>query len=810
MLQTKDIQHWFEAKSWKVHSFQEEVWSHFENGKHGLLNAPTGSGKTLALWMPICKQISQQQSKKPGLKALWITPLKALAQEIELSTQEVVDDLKLDISIGIRTGDTPNAVRAKQRKKMPDLLITTPESLHLLMSAKLMQQQFNNCCAIVIDEWHELMGSKRGVQIELALSRLKNCCSQLRIWGISATIGNIDQAKEVLLGPEGAYIEEAVLVKSSIDKKIEVQSIFPEKMDRFPWRGHMGLQQIDNVIEIIQNNESTLIFTNTRSQCEIWFQKLLQRVPEFAGELAMHHGSIEKKTRLWVEQAIRNGNLKAVVCTSSLDLGVDFSPVEAVVQIGGPKGVARFLQRAGRSGHRPGAVSKINFVPTHAIELVEASALKKATQEQHIEERIPYLNSFDVLIQYLLTLAIGPGFYPDEIYKEVKSTFCFQAISDEQWNWVLNFITVGSQSLSSYDEYKKAIRLEDGKIVVENRGIAMRHRLQIGTIVSDAMVNVHYQNGQFLGTVEEWFISQLKEGDVFIFAGRTLELIRLRHMKAKVRNSKRKTSRVPAWMGGRLSLTAHLSELLRQELYSLHAASDTQTIEIQALKPIVSQQLKESIIPKTDEFLVECFETKEGFHHVFYPFEGRFVHEAFASLLSYRVGLLQPISCSIAYNDYGFELLSDQKIDLEEVFEQNLLSSVDLVSDLRQSLNINEMAKRCFRDIAVISGLVLSSHPAATKTKHLQSSSQLLYKVFKDFEPDNLLYQQAHAETFEHHLEEGRLRLALNRISKQHPCIVYCEHPTPLSFPIITDRLRASMSTESLEDRIAKMIENIS
>ena len=597
------------------------------------------------------------------------------------------------------------------------------------------------------------------------------------------------------------------MIKANLSKKITVKSIIPKKMETFPWRGHLGLQLMEFVVPIINNSKTTLLFTNTRSQCEIWFQKILEKHPEYAGEIAMHHGSINKETRTWVEQAIRDERLKAVVCTSSLDLGVDFAPVETVVQIGGPKGVARFLQRAGRSGHRPGIESVIYFLPTHAIELIEASALQKAVKQNSVEDRLPYLNSFDVLLQYLTTLAISDGFYPNDIFPEIKQTFCFQAISEDQWQWLLNFIVLGSQSLQTYDEYKKVEIEEDGKFKVNNRGIAMRHRFQIGTIVGNAHLSVKYQSGGYIGSIEEFFISKLTRGDVFTFAGRNLEFIRIKDMQVHVKNSKKKTNKVPSWAGGRMTLSAQMSELLREEMYTANQDVKYQSKEIRSLSDLFKRQRRESIVPNTNEFLIETFKTRDGHHHIFYPFEGRFVHEAMGSLLGYRISLLSPITFSLAFNDYGFELLSDQEIDMQQVLDNNLFSTDYMSDDLYKSLNATEMARRKFRDVAVISGMVFTGYPnKSIKMKHLQSNSQLLFDVFRDYEPENLLFQQAFRETFEHQLEEGRLRLALERLATQEIVWKPCEKPTPFSFPLITDRMRREkLSSEKLADRIKKM-----
>ena len=801
---------WFHKQGWKSLPFQKQTWTAFLQGKNGLLNAPTGSGKTYALWIPIVldyiKSNPDYSTKHPpGIKAIWITPLRALSVEIKQAAERVVNDLGTNITVGIRSGDTSASERARQKDKMPDLLITTPESLQLLLATKGYEKIFKNCTSIVIDEWHELLGTKRGVQTELGLSRLKTIAPKIRIWGISATIGNLQQAMEVLLGAESKALKNAVLIRANIEKEIKVISIIPEKMDVYPWRGHIGLHLLDEVAQIIRRSRTTLIFLNVRSACEIWFQRLLESYPEFAGDMAMHHSSISRETRHWVENAIRAEQLKVVVCTSSLDLGVDFAPVETIIQVGGPKGVARFLQRAGRSGHQPGKESVIYFLATHAIELIEASALKKAAKHQVVEDRIPYLNSWDVLVQYLNTLAVSDGFFPDEIFEEVRTTFCYQTITKDQWQWILNFIVHGSQSLQAYDEYKKVEVAENGLFKINSRSIAMHHRMQMGTIVSDAVMNVKYLGGGYIGTIEEWFMSRLNPGDIFIFAGKKLELYQIKNMQVIVKKAdKGKATHHASWLGGRLTLSAQMSELMRQELYLANIENDSP--ELKALSGIFKRQRKESIVPNANEFLIETFKTREGYHAIFYPFEGRFVHEALASLLAFRISLLSPITFSLAYNDYGFELLSDQEIDMQQVLDNNLFTPQDLHDDLQRSLNSTEMARRKFRDIAVISGLVFTGYPGKIlKTKHLQGSSQLLFEVFRDYEPDNLLFQQAYRETFEHQLEEGRLIIALERIEKQQIAWKPCEKPTPFSFPIITDRLREKLSSENLSDRIKKM-----
>lgn len=802
------IENWFNAKAWQSFDFQKETWQAYLNGKSGLLNAPTGSGKTYALGLAILADYLEHRKNKAynqGIQAIWITPIRALAKEIETALSTACAELDIPWEVARRTGDTSAKERAKQQKKLPQILITTPESLQLLLASKGYQERFSTLKCIVNDEWHELLGSKRAVQMELAHSRLKNVCSNLKIWGISATIGNMDEALQVLLGNSNEQANQ-VLIKAKLEKKIKLHTLIPKEVEKFPWAGHLGIKMLKQVVPIIQKSSSTLIFTNTRSQAEIWYQHLLEEEPSLAGQIAMHHGSISRELREWVEEALHAEKLKAVVCTSSLDLGVDFRPVETIVQIGSPKGVARFMQRAGRSGHQPGATSNIYFVPTHSLEIIESAALGQAIKDKVVERRIPYFRSFDVLIQYLVTLALSDGFIASQIFKEIKSTFCFSSISEEEWQWVLNFIVNGGDSLDNYDEYKKVIVDESGTYRVIDRKIAMRHRLSIGTIVSEPDIKITFMSGKYIGTVEEYFVAQLKPGTVFWFAGRNLELIQLKGDAAIVKLSKEKNGRVPSWKGSRMPLSSQLSEMLRTKI--IEAVNNVnQEIELESVAPLIKMQEERSHVPNKNEFLIEAFESKEGYHTFFYPFEGRFVHEGMASVIAYRISLLQPISFSIALNDYGFELLSDQKIPIEQAIDNGIFTADHLHDDIQASVNYTEMARRKFRDIASIAGLVFKGFPGKNKKdKHIQASSQLFFDVFKDYEANNLLYMQAFEEVMEFELEESRMQQAMNRIEKQTIVLKYLKKPSPFCFPIMVDRLsREKLSSEKLEDRIKRM-----
>lgn len=837
------IASWLSVKGLHPFAFQEEAWQHIVNGESGLVNAPTGCGKTFSVFLGslirfINQHPEQYQTKaKNGLQLIWITPLRALAKDIGRAMEEVISELGMNWTVGIRNGDTTTAERARQKKQLPEVLIITPESLHLFLASKGYAEAFKTVQLIAIDEWHELMGSKRGVQVELAISRivgshkfladsistsgLRTNNYGLSIWGISATIGNLEEAKEVLLSPLN---KQGVIVKANMKKQILIESVLPDEIENYPWAGHLGIKLIHKVIPIIEQSTTTLIFINTRGMSERWYQELLNHAPELAGAIALHHGSIEQELRLWVEEALHTAKLKAVVCTASLDLGVDFRPVETVIQVGSPKGVSRFLQRAGRSGHSPDAVSKIYFLPTHSLELVEAAALKSAIDENLIESKEPMLLCFDVLIQYLNTLAISDGFRPDELFDEIKSTYCYRELEKREWNDVLQFLVEGGKALQQYDDYKK-IEIIDGIYKIQSRRLAMRHRMNIGTIVSDVMLKVKLVSGGFIGMIEEYFISRLEVGDSFTLAGRNVELVQIKDMTAFVRKSTSKKTIVPSWNGGRMSLTANLGKKLRETFNEVAESGRSKrpddnkgsrpgrlerpdlSPELIHLSSLFQLQKELSLIPKDDELLIEQHESKDGYHLLVYPFEGRQVHEAMSAILAYRIGKIAPLTFSIAMNDYGFELLCDQPIPVDDTNASDLFTLDNLMQDIQKSVNSTEMARRKFRDIAVIGGLIVQSSPGEQKkARHLQASASLLFNVFSEYDPKNVLLRQAYQEVFDQQMEEVRLRNAFNRIQQSKIILTFPKRFTPLSFPIIADGLnRNNLSSEKLEDRIRRM-----
>ncbi len=808
------INEWLAANERHPFLFQLQAWQHIVNRESGLVNAPTGCGKTYSVFLGAIIQFINQHpgyyhsKKDSGLQLLWITPLRALAKDIGRAMEEVIAGLGMSWKVGIRNGDTPLAERAKQKRQMPEVLIITPESLHLLLAQKGYAEVFRSLEIIAVDEWHELLGSKRGVQVELAISRIVNSQGKLTngkpaLWGISATIGNLEEAKDVLLSP---VRQTGIIIKANIQKKIEVESVIPDEIEKYPWAGHLGIRLAHKLIPIILQSKTTLIFINTRGMSETWYQTLLNVCPDLAGSIALHHGSIDMELRAWIEDNLHTGNLKAVVCTASLDLGVDFRPVETVVQVGSPKGVARFLQRAGRSGHSPDATSKIYFLPTHSLELIEAAALKSAMSENLIESRPPMMLCYDVLLQFLSTLAISDGFSQEETYAEVVSTFCYQHLTKDEWQQILYFVTEGGHAMHQYDDFKK-IELEDGLYKIKSRKVAMRHRMHIGTIVSSSMMKVKFITGGYIGVIEEFFISRLDPGDVFTLAGRNLEFLMIKDMTALVKKSGSKKSIIPSWDGGRMPLSANLGKKLRETLdRSATGALKPGENELRSLQPLFELQQLLSHVPKQHELLIEQIETKDGFHLFVYPFEGRLVHEAMAAILAFRISLIRPITFSFAMNDYGFELLSDQPIPVDDTNVYDLFSPADLLNDIQRSVNSTEMAKRKFRDVAVIGGLIFQGMPGEKKkARHLQSSASLLFNVFAEYDKDNLLLRQAYQEVFDQQMEEVRLRDMLERIQHSKIVLTFPERLTPFCFPIKVDSMREDLSSEKLEDRVKKM-----
>lgn len=807
---SQSVDRFFQSIGWKPFRFQRSTWRAYRAGSSGLVHSATGTGKTLAVWMgPILKWLGENrhrdkwQPKRPeGLRILWITPLRALAGDTEASLRQPIDHLGLPWRLESRTGDSTASAKARQLKRLPTALITTPESLSLMLTHEKLLEQFSQLEGVIVDEWHELLGTKRGIQTELALSRLRKLNPAVRTWGLSATLGNLEQAKQALVGSES--IHPAKVIEGYRKKRLQLESIIPTRIESFPWSGHIGTRMVPEVAQKIESVNSTLVFANTRSQTEIWYQQLLKQRPDWAGRIALHHGSLDSSVRQWVEKGLRDGTLRAVVCTSSLDLGVDYTSVDLVIQIGSPKGAARLLQRAGRSGHQPDATSRLAFVPTNAIELMELAAAQDAIRAGHLESRPLLQKPLDVLAQHLVTIAIGGGFHSPDLLREVRKTQAYESLTDIEWQWVLDFVVRGGASLDAYPEFKRVERKDDFYQITQRR-VQTTHRMNIGTIVSDAAMHVKYMKGKTLGTAEESFLSKLKPGEKFLFAGRLVEMICVRDNIAYVKRSTGTPDTVPRWMGGRMPLSSELSKALRQKL---HEASHQKLAgrEMKALKSLLEIQQRWSIIPRTDQLLIEQIKTRTGYQIFLFPFEGRLVHEGLAALLAYRISRNWKTTFSMACNDYGIVLQSPSKTEINPNTARDWFSTENLMADILESMNCTEMAKRQFRQVARIAGLIQQGLPGSRKNaRQLQASSNLFFDVFCEYDPDNLLLEQSRREVLDQQLEASRMYSAMERIVESQIMLREPPRVTPLAFPLLVDKLRERVSSETLTDRIARM-----
>lgn len=915
---------WLAQRGWKPFAFQREVWDAMAGGASGLLHATTGAGKTYAVWLGALQALAQERGAQrsasradpaessPGrarkpvsepLTVLWLTPMRALAADTLKALRTPLDELAAAHPVlarwtgGARTGDTGSAERGAQSRRLPTVLVTTPESLSLLLARADAQELLSTVRLVVADEWHELLGNKRGVQVQLALARLSGWNPALQVWGMSATLGNLPEAQDALLAPLGAQARSAgVLVQGQVDKKLVVDTLLPDHPERFSWAGHLGLRMLPAVVRELESTSTTLVFVNVRSQAELWYKAILDARPDWAGELAIHHGSLDRGVREWVEAGLKEGRLRAVVCTSSLDLGVDFLPVERVLQIGSAKGIARLLQRAGRSGHAPGRPSRITLVPTHSLELVEAVAARAAVQAGEVEMRASPRRPVDVLVQHLVTVALGGGFEPEALYAEVRRTVAYRDLPRAVWQWCLDFVHRGGPSLAAYPDYQRVAPDDEGIWRMPSARLARRHRSNIGTIVSDASMAVQVLHGARLGTMEESFLSRLSPGDCFVFAGQVLEMVKIEDMTAYVRRAARGRPTVPRWGGSRMPLSTVLADFVVQQLAQA-AAGRYGSPELRCVRPLLDVQQRWSALPTPGTLLAETLRTREGWHLFVYPFAGRHAHTGLASLFAWRAAQGEAGTFSIAVNDYGLELLSaterdwaallpdllrvravaeppepdaparegpdsarrpeaaeaverpDGRIAAREALEiRNTANAVRaeaedaagngagddararagplsealagpdaeadadaerhaLLHEVLASLNATEMARRRFREIARVSGLIFQSHPGERRSaRQLQASSQLFFEVFRKYDTGNMLLRQADEEVLSQELDVAQLLAALRRMQAQELVVKPLTRPSPFAFPLMIERFREKLTNEDLADRIARML----
>ncbi len=797
---------WFAKQGWEVFDFQEEVWRAMHTGSSGLVHAPTGTGKTLAAWLGAVARLADGDpaaAAAGGLKVVWITPLRALAADTAAALETPLGSLGQlteGVSVGIRTGDTSAADRRRLKANWPTALVTTPETLSILLSLETAHEIFAALDTVVVDEWHELLSTKRGVQTELALARLRALRPGLVTWGLSATLANLAEATAALVGPAAA--EAARIVSAAIPRRLEIETMIPEPMERFPWAGHMGMRLVPQVVAAIDRAETSLVFTNTRSQAERWFDAIRQARPDWKHRIALHHGSVDRELRAAAEEGLKRGKMKCVVATSSLDLGVDFGPVDQVFQVGSPKGSARLLQRAGRSGHAPGATGRLVCVPTHALELIESAAAREACGRGEVEAREPLTAPLDCLAQHIVTVATSGGFRAADLLAEVRSTRAFADLDDASWQWALDFAARGGPALAAYPDYAR-IKERFGRWYVAGPAIARQHRMAIGTIAGDATVEVRWLRGGRLGTVEESFISRLKEGDRFLFAGRPLALFRFDGLTAWVKRSRSPAPlQVPRWNGGRMPLTTLLSDAVLDLVREATRPGGRPGREVAAVLPLLQTQARWSRLPDRDTLLVERWRGRDGEHAFVFPFAGRLVHEGLASLVAWRLARERPATLTLAFNDWGFEIAGRDPLPDSAAAWRRLFSPLSLLDDLLGCLNSTEMARRHFREIARVAGLVRGGGRSDRQT---QASAGLIYDVLSEHDADNMLLAQARREVLERQFEFRRLAAAVERIGGQEIRVVETPRLTPLAFPIWAEFIQSRLTTKDWLARITDM-----
>jgi ATP-dependent helicase Lhr and Lhr-like helicase len=794
------IKAWFKTKGWEPREFQLDAWSEYLKGQNGLIYVSTGFGKTYAGCLAALAELALEKVDPRGIQILYISPLRALSGDVIKSLRLPIEELQLPYTVESRTGDTSSYERARQKKNPPTILVTTPESFNLLLVSEDYRQAMKKCRLVVIDEWHELMGNKRGIQVQLCLSHLRSLAPNFRVWGLSATIGNPDLAGRVLNG----NLEKFSFVTEKVSKEIDIQCLLPDEIDSFPWAGHMGTAMMQKVVDHIDLKNSCLIFTNTRNQAERWFNEISLLKPEWAPLMALHHSSVDREMRERIEDEIKTGELKLVVCTSSLDLGVDFPKVERVYQIGSPKSISRFIQRAGRSGHTPTGVPRIYFVPTHALELFEYLAVELAIDKGLKEEVIPPEMSYDVLAQHMVSIAANEGLDKEEAMKEITSTYAYRNLKDQEFDQLLEFLTTGGRSLSAYPYYHK-LKEHKGRFLIHDKKMIQQHLMNMGTITSDPSIKIRFMKGGSLGSVEESFVGRLKKGDTFIFAGKSLEYVIFKDLTLFVRLAPPGKAVTAIWGGARLPLSSLLTDHLKQTFEMIEKGEFHHPL-VEYLSPITEVQRALSRLPGRNFLLMEETVTREGKHLFMFPFEGKLVHEALASLIAVRMSAFTKVTFSFAVSEYGFEVLApaDYKFDVDQMKE--ILSTENLSVDIQKSLNMTQLAKKQFREIAQVSGLIQQNRPGDRRTmKNLQMSSSLLFDVFGAYEPEQPLYHQSFDEVRFFQFQEERLRSVLEKLA-QMPFEYYkTSRPSPLAFPLIIERIGSRVTSETLTDRLQKM-----
>jgi len=767
-------------------------------GNHALLVAPTGAGKTLAGFLPTLAELilRQAQDDRPsGLHTLYISPLKALAVDVQRNLLTPIEEMGLPIRVETRTGDTPSDRKARQRARPPEILLTTPESLSLLLSYEDSLTLFSDLKTVVIDEVHAFATGKRGDLLALCLARLQALAPGFRRVALSATVADPDGYR-AWLAPYGD-IEAVTLVEGEKGADPNVAILLPE--DRVPWSGHSGIYAIKQVMAEIETHRTTIVFCNTRGLAELVFQQLW-KVNELKLPIGVHHGSLSLEARRKAEQAMADGRLRALVATASLDLGVDWGDVDCVVQMGAPKGSSRLLQRIGRANHRLDESSEAILVPGNRFEYLEARAAMDAVEEGELDADIFRPGALDVLAQHIMACACARPFAASEMLHEIRSALPYSALLDETFERVLNFIADGGYALRAYDKFKRLTLAKDGLWRVSHPSFIAQHRLNAGIIVEAPMLDVRFKNGRRLGKVEENFAASLSPGDTFFFAGTALEVERIDNTDLIVRATA-KQARIPSYMGARLAITANLAHRVRA---FLHDRREWPRFPDDVQEWLDAQQ-RRSVLPKPDQLLIETFPHQGRHHMVAYSFEGWNAHQSLGMLITRRMEALGLKPLGFVANDYALAVYG-----LERITDPAALFSPDILEhEFVDWVQGSALLKRAFREVAIIGGLVERQHPGKKKTgRQVTFSTDLIYDVLRKYEPDHLLLRAAWADARARMTDVGRLAHLLDTAAET---MLHVDLPrvTPLAVPVLIMIGRESLPQGMAEDALLMEAEAI-
>jgi ATP-dependent Lhr-like helicase len=762
-----------------------------EAGESALLIAPTGGGKTLAGFLPSLIQL--HRNPRPGLHTLYVSPLKALAVDIARNLTIPAEEMGLDLRIETRTGDTPANRRARQRQDPPQILLTTPESLTLLLSLPDAGEIFGGLACMVIDEIHALAGTKRGDQLALCLARLSTLAPDMRRVGLSATVAHPRAlaawcARDA--DPDGVR-----LVRAAGGAAADITTLLPA--GRLPWGGHMGLSTMPEVYERLRQAGVSIVFTNTRAQSEMCFQALW-RLNEDNLPIALHHGSLTVEQRRKVEAAMAAGKLRAVVATASLDLGIDWGAVDQVIQVGAPKGVARLLQRVGRANHRMDEPSRAALVPANRFEVIECRAAIEAVAEGEVDGDPPRPGGLDVLAQHILAMACHAPFFPDDLYAEVKGAAAYATLSRRDFDDTLRFVEDGGYALSGYERFRRLFRDYEGRVHVRGPQVARQLRMNLGTIVETPLMKVRMRGGPILGEVEEWFVSTLEPGDNFIFAGQVLRYERLDPMAVIVSRGGEGEPRVPAYAGSKLPLSTSLALRVREIL------SNPQ--HWNALpKPVrewLAMQQHRSELPPLEGLLIEVFPRGNRWFLVAYCFEGRLAHQTLGMLVTRRMERMGLGPLGFLGTDYVMAVWSAfEPTDVEHLFEEDLLGE-----ELEEWIAESSMLRRTFRNIATIAGLLEKNHPGQEKSgRQMSMSADLIYDVLRKHEPDHILLRATRAEAAFGLTDVARIGTLLARANGRIR-VRRLDRVSPLAVPALIEEGREWVSGSAEDALLAEAV----